>query len=330
MNRWSWLMIGVAAIWGAAFPFTKPALAQMPPATFTALRFLLVCLILTPLALLARRRATGRYGLGLAPGDRRRLIVAGLIGFVATQIGQNWALSLSPSSDIALIAATQAVWIVALGAAFLHEPVGRRGWLGLACCLGGVFLVTGINPLALAAPDPGAGPDWRRPLGDLVFLLGSICWAVYNLLTRHLGKRNPPLSAMAAMSLVGLVGIAPFALAEQLGWFRFPGVETPARFTLTTPVVAGVLYNAVLVSVVGLLVLLVAYRHLRVAQVAVTFYVSPLTGVLVAVAWLGEPLRAGLLLGMPLILLGVWLATRLDRPAAPPSPRPEAVAATEP
>lgn len=327
MSRWFWMMVGVAVIWGAAFPFTKPALAQMTPATFTALRFLLVCLILTPLALLAHWRATGRVGLGIARQDWPRLIVAGLIGYVATQIAQNWALSLSPSSDIALISATQAVWIVALGALFLHESVARRGWVGLACCLGGVLLIMGINPLQLGAAAGGSGTAWQRPIGDLIFLGGSACWAVYNLLNRPLGARNPPLSTIAAMSLIGLAGLAPLAVAEQIGWLHFPGVVAPTRAPLTGSIIGGVVYTAVLVTVVGLLILLVAYRHLRVAQVAVTFYVSPLTGVLVAVTWLGEPLHAGLLFGTLLILLGLYLTTSGTRPAeVAPSEQGEPVA----
>jgi drug/metabolite transporter (DMT)-like permease len=237
-----------------------------------------------------------------------------LIGYVVTQISQNWALSLSPSSDIALIAATQAVWIVALGSLFLGESVARRGWLGLACCLCGVLLITGINPFQLGQAGGGTGAGWQRPTGDLIFLGGSACWAVYNLLNRPLGARNPPISTMAAMSLVGLAGLVPLALAEQTGWLRLPGVAAPAQVHLTRPVIGGLVYSAVFVTVIGLVALLVAYKHLRVAQVAVTFYVSPLTGVLVAVAWLGEPLHRGLLLGLPLILLGLYLTTNAARP----------------
>lgn len=319
MSRWLWMMVGVAVIWGAAFPFTKPALAQMTPTTFTALRFLLVCIILTPLALLARRRATGRFGLGLDRRDWPRLIAAGMIGYVLAQIGQNWALSLSPSSDIAIIAATQPVWIVMLGAVFLREAVTRHGWLGLGCCLCGVLLITGINPLQLGGTGDGAAREWQRPVGDLIFLLGSACWAIYNLLNRPLGARNPPLSTMAAMSLVSLVGLIPLALAEQGGWFHLPGVTALARVQVTGAVVGGVVYSAVFVTVIGLLVLLVAYQRLTVAQVAVTFYVSPLTGVIVAFVWLDEPLRAGFLLGMPLILFGLYLTTRAAR-AVPDAP----------
>lgn len=330
MNRWLLLMIGVAIIWGAAFPFTKPALAQVPPATFTMLRFLLVCLVLIPPALFAHYRRTRRLGFGIARGDWPRLIAAALIGYVVTQISQNWALSLSPSSDIALIAATQAVWIVVLGAIVLREAVSARGWLGLLCCLLGVALITGIGTSDTAVALDGARPGWQRVAGDAIFLLGSICWAVYNLLNRSLGRRSPPLGTVAAMSLVGLIALIPLAALEQFGGGRLPGVTAPPGLRPTGVLIGGVAYSALLVTVLGLIVLLVAYRHLSVSQVAVTFYVSPLTGVLVALAWLGEPLRAGLLLGIPLILLGVALTTSAGHQtavtprASNEDPRPDA------
>lgn len=320
MNRWFWLMVGVTVLWGAAFPITKPALDAMMPATFTALRFLLVCFILTPLAWLVHRRATGRAGLGIDRRDWPRLVGAGFIGYVVTQVSQNWALSLSPSSDIAVIAATQPVWIVILGALFLHERVARAAWVGLGCCLLGVLLITGVVAHGFAGGATGDVSGWRRPVGDAIFLVGSACWAVYNLLNRPLGERNPPMSAVAAMSLIGLAGLLPLALAEQAGWLRLPGITAPTGVPLTGIVVAGVVYNALFVTIVGLLVLLVAYRHLAVAQVAATFYVSPLTGVLVAVAWLGEPLRAGFVLGAPLVFLGLALTTsRAPAAATPPA-----------
>lgn len=87
MSRWLPLLIGVAIFWGAAFPFTKSALAEVSSATFTILRFLLVCLVLVPLALVASYRRAHRFGLGLVREDWPKLAAAGLIGYVVTQPG---------------------------------------------------------------------------------------------------------------------------------------------------------------------------------------------------------------------------------------------------
>jgi drug/metabolite transporter (DMT)-like permease len=141
-GAWLAAMIAVSIGWGAAFPLTKPALAACPPFTFTALRFALVSAILVPWAVASHYRATGRLGLGLDPRDYGRLVAAALLGYVGTQVAQNWALQLSPSTDVAIIAATQPVWIAALGALVLRERVSPIAWAGFALCAAGVIWLT--------------------------------------------------------------------------------------------------------------------------------------------------------------------------------------------
>src|SRR5205085_2908456 len=52
-----------------------------------------------------------------------------------------------------------------------------------------------------------------------------------------------------------------------------------------------------------------AYYRVRAAQVAITMYLQPLAGVLVAWALLHEPLGANFLAGAALVFGGVWLVT---------------------
>jgi drug/metabolite transporter (DMT)-like permease len=73
-----------------------------------------------------------------------------------------------------------------------------------------------------------------------------------------------------------------------------------------------VAYTGLLVTVLGFLVLFWAYSRARAAQVAITMYLQPLAGVLLAWALLHEPLSALFLAGSALVLAGVWLVTRLS------------------
>jgi drug/metabolite transporter (DMT)-like permease len=113
------------------------------------------------------------------------------------------------------------------------------------------------------------------------------------------------------MSTAALVVLIPASLAELAGILTLPGAE-PITLTLeAAPIVAtGVVYSAIVVTVIGIVVLFAAYRHLSVARVAATFYVSPLTGVLLGAMWLREPVGPPFIAGAALILLGVFLSTR--------------------
>jgi drug/metabolite transporter (DMT)-like permease len=63
------------------------------------------------------------------------------------------------------------------------------------------------------------------------------------------------------------------------------------------------------VTVVGYLALFWAYRRASAAQVAVTMYLQPLAGVVLAWLWLGEPLGTWFLIGSGFVLVGVGLVT---------------------
>jgi O-acetylserine/cysteine efflux transporter len=279
-------MAGVNMIWGAAFPLTKPALEAIPPFTFALLRFGVALAVLLPLA--------GRGAPVLLRGpDGRWLAVMGLLGFCVAQLAQTMALSLSPASDIALLSTGTPLWIALLAHLWLGERLGRRGALGFVLAIGGLALILW--------PHGGASADARRRLlGDVIFLANGFTWACYNVMGKRMMARHAPLPATAAAGLVGFAGLLPFAAGEWL-------VGQTPRFTPTG--VAAVAYTGLLVTVVGFLTLFWAYTRVRAAQVAITMYLQPLAGVLVAWALLGEPVSGAFLAGAVLVFLGVWVVT---------------------
>jgi drug/metabolite transporter (DMT)-like permease len=277
-------MAGVNVIWGAAFPLTKPALEAIPPFTFALLRFALAMAVLLPLA------RGGALALLRGP-DRWRLVAMGLAGFCVTQLAQALALTLSPASDIAIIATTTPLWVALLAWPWLGERLTRRAGLGFLLAIGGLLLVVW--------PEGGDHVAFgRRALGDAIFVAGSLCWAVYNLMGRSAMRRHAPLPTTAAAGLVGTLAMAPFALGELLGgavprW-------TPAG-------VAAIGYTGLLVTVFGFQVLFWALGRASAAQVAAMMYFQPVAGVLLSWWLLGEPLGGAFLFGAALMLAGVGL-----------------------
>jgi drug/metabolite transporter (DMT)-like permease len=280
-------MAGVNVIWGVAFPLTKPALNDIPPFTFACIRFLLALALLLPLA--------GKSWVEVLRGrDRWRTIILGLCGFGLVQMTQLIALQLSPASDIALIATTTPLWITILAWPMLGERPTARGWAGFGLAIAGLGLI--IWP-----QDTAAGlATSNRWLGDAVYLVGGFLWALYNVVGKDLMTRHGPLAPTAAACLVGTLSLAPLSLWEITS-------GQPVRFTLLA--IFALLFVAFLVTVLGFLTLFWAYRRANAAQVAITMYLQPLAGVLVAWLWLGEALSAGFLVGAALVLAGVGLVS---------------------
>jgi drug/metabolite transporter (DMT)-like permease len=278
-------MAGVNIIWGVAFPLTKPALNDIPPFTFAFIRFLLALVLLLPLA--------GRSWLEVLRGrDRWRTIVLGLCGFGLVQMTQLLALQLSPASDIALIATTTPLWITVLAWPMLGERPTARGWAGFGLAIAGLALI--VWPEGTLSSSATA----HRWLGDAIYLVGGFLWALYNVVGKNLMTRHGPLAPTAAACLVGTLSLAPLSLWEIAS-------GQPVRFSALA--IFALLFVAFLVTVLGFLTLFWAYRRASAAQVAITMYLQPLAGVLVAWLWLGEALSAGFLVGATLVLGGVGL-----------------------
>lgn len=284
-------MAGVNIIWGAAFPITKPALETIPPFTFALLRFAVALTIMAPLAF--------SEALALLRGpDGRRLAVMGLLGFCVAQLAQTLALELSLASDIALIATTTPLWIALLAWGWLGERLNRRAALAFGLAVAGLALVLWPGDDATASLGP-------RLIGNIIFLVNCFAWACYNVMGKDMMARHPPLAATTAAGLAGIVGLLPFAAGEWLLG------RTPK---LTIAGAAAVVYTGLFVTVLGFLVLFWAYKRARAAQVAITMYVQPLAGVLLAWALLHEPLGGAFFAGAALVFAGVGLATATPAP----------------
>jgi drug/metabolite transporter (DMT)-like permease len=279
-------MAGVNIIWGVAFPITKPALETIPPFLFALLRFGFAMAILLPLA--------GREAIALLRGpDRWWLALMGLMGFCVAQLAQTLALKLSPASDISLLSVASPLWIALMAGLWLGEHISKRVWLGFAFAIVGLALILWPQEQANVALG-------QRLLGDLIFLANGFTWAFYNVMGKRMMRRYAPLVTTTAAGLVGTFCLVPFAAGELLAG---------ATVQWTWAGLGAVAYTGLLVTVVGFLTLFWAYSRVQAAQVAITMYLQPLAGVLVAWALLGERLNEWFVLGAALVFIGVWVVT---------------------
>jgi drug/metabolite transporter (DMT)-like permease len=223
-----------------------------------------------------------------------------VLAFAAIELGFTWYLLNSAeeklnSSVVALLIAmvpligTLIAW--RLGDRSVLRP-GRLG--GLAIGLGGVGVVVGANLTS------GGTPVWA--IGAVV--LTSIGYAV------------APMIADRKLAGVPGLGITAVSLtAVALVYLPFGILDVPSHMP----------HFNVLASIVGLGVICTALAFVcffeliaeaGAVRATVITYVNPAVALLCGVAVLGEKLTAGIAVGFPLVLLGSYLATRKDRPAA--------------
>jgi drug/metabolite transporter (DMT)-like permease len=208
--RLALLMTLPPLLWAGNAVVGRLMVGAVPPLTLNLLRWLLVALILAPLAwralspLSALRERAGH------------LALLGLLGVGAFNALQYLALVSSSPINVTLVAASMPVWMLAVGALAYGERPSRRQLVGAVIGLAGVLLVIGRGSWATLA-------QVRLVPGDLFILLAVVGWAFYSwLLARPpalmRGAQRPAWDWAALLwvqTLFGLVWAAAFAGAEQ-------------------------------------------------------------------------------------------------------------------
>lgn len=293
----------VYLIWGSTYLAIMFAIETLPPFLMAGVRFLISGLIM-----LVWARSAGP--LRATP---RQIATAAVVGWLLFLLGNGavvWSEQHVPSGAAALVVALVPVWMVLLEWAV---PGGSRpGWrvaMGLLAGTAGLALLLG--------PTGGALGEAIDPVGGLVLVIGTFCWASGSLLTRH-GENPPsPRFAIALQMLSGSAGL--LVLAWITGDYR---AFDPGAVSLKSILAVGYLV------VFGALVGFTSYSYLlhtvRPAQVATYAYVNPVVAVFLGWSLGNEALTARGIIAMVVIVSAVAFISssrpqqvRVDRPPAP-------------
>lgn len=277
----------LAAVWGGSIPVIKFGLRDFPPFTLTALRYLTAAPCF--LWLLRGRRLPAARTCAAAAG-------LGVVGVGVGQVAQTLGVGFTSASIATVVSALIPVFVVALAAIRLRQPVSGPQVAGLIAAFLGVALVAGGNPGALAL-------NTRHPIpgtlaGVSLVLLSSVAVALYYVLSAELIAQSSVMTIAAVSSLAGAAVLAPVAVWE-LG-------HAPVR--LTPPGVGAVLYLGLLVTVAGLWVWFGALVSLPASIPAALQYLQPIVGVLASVALFGDRLDPWFWAGTALVLAGIALS----------------------
>jgi drug/metabolite transporter (DMT)-like permease len=231
-----------------------------------------------------------------APLIRRhwpKLLVFGAVGAGGFTLLGYWGVSYTTAINATLLNSSLPLFVVPLSWLLLGLTVSARQLLGLSLSLAGVLTIVSSGSLRTLA-------QLRLNPGDFLLLGGAFLWAIYTVTLRW----RPPLRPLSFLftTIVAAAAVsAPF-----YAWETWSG-----RMMSATPV------SIVTIGYLALFPSIIAYIcwNQAVAMVGPNvagFFnpVIPVFGILFAVAFLGEPLRAYHLAGFALVLGGVVLTSR--------------------
>jgi drug/metabolite transporter (DMT)-like permease len=276
-------------LWSSGFIAAKAGLAHAETLTFLSLRYALVTLLMTGVAIAMRAPWPKSWR------DAAHIATAGVM-LQAIYFGGVWlAMGKGVGAGVAaLIVCLQPVITAAVVGPLLGERVSPRQWLGLVLGIAGVGLVVARRlMLGLGAPE---GMAWA-----FFGLLGITFGTLYQ---KKFCAEMDPRTGSAIQFLVAALLLTPLALLFEDGVIHW-----------TPTFVASLAYVAVFLSLISMILLTVMIRRGEASRVTSLFFLVPPGATLLGYLVLDEPVGPIALAGMLVAAIGVALVMAPQREA---------------
>lgn len=268
----------------------KLGISQMPPLTFTTLRFIFSTLFFLPIYLY--QKPTKLY-------KKDMLILGAMSLFFATNLAL-FSIGLQFTSAIV----SQTLYIVSpmLVITFAHFLIGekfsRQKAIGLIISFVGVFYFVYQSAVTKSALTFGT------PFGNILILIGVVCFSLYIVTSRKLTHSYSPATITMCNFIVTTVVLA---LCVPIEWHFRPFVITKINYV-------GIFSLGAMVfsSIVGYLTLQMGIKRTSAFIGSLNLYISPFFTALTAIIVLGEKVTVPFILGGALVAAGTLYATAYE------------------
>jgi drug/metabolite transporter (DMT)-like permease len=274
-------LLFLSAVWGASFPLIRIAAPAFGPLPMACLRCALAAVVLSALMRLTRQTWPARR-------HWPAITLLSVLTVVAPFVLFNWAGLVIPAGYSAVLNATAPLFGVIAGALFERERLTGRKLLGCAAGLAGVALLVRLGPVT---------PDWRVILAVLACTIASASYGFGAILMKRATMAHDALPASAVVHVAGaLVLLLPAATAA-------PSVQLRPDAL----VALGVLGTFTSGFMYWLSMRLM--REIPASAATSSAFMIPMFGVSWGALFLHEPVTAGMLPGVALVLVACALVT---------------------
>jgi len=280
------IAIGIHMLWGGITVSAKYSLLVFPPLWTSFFRFAIGVLCITAWAMMQDIR--------IRPSREEwpSLLALGLL--FTLQIGaMNTGINLSSASIASILLATNPLFAAFFAHLFIpgdRLTVPKLAGLMVAFCGTGMVLLQGSSIDSLQLFN----------LGNWILLFSAALLGARLAFSARLLRQ---IDAVRVLIWQMLVSLPLFALG---GWWW----EDIAWERLSWQPIAGILYQGVIIAGLGFMVTSYLMKNYRPSIMMSFNSVAPVSGVLLSVWLLGDPLTWHLLLGLLTVAAGLWVITR--------------------
>jgi drug/metabolite transporter (DMT)-like permease len=288
----SWPALWAVILWGFSFIATKMALKEVNPFTLLTLRFGIGGFLL----LLVQLQKDGRFLKTFSSTDWLLIIFLAIVGISGHTLLQAFGLLYTTAINTGWIVAIMPIFITIAARFYLGEAMTLRKIGGIILGFIGVFLVISKGVFSLSIFRFGS------TFGDLLVLISALTWTTFTVGGRGFLSRFPPLTAITPIMIVGCFITFPFT------WQKW---EWNILFHLSLSGWMSILFLGIFCSGLAYLFWYSALEKKDSSLVGMYLYLEPLVTLIGAYFLLGEEIQWITLIGGGMILLGVYLATRV-------------------
>lgn len=282
----------IYVVWGSTYFFIGIALRGMPPFLLGALRFSAAGLILLAVC----------YFRG-EPVFKRELIkksaVSGIVllfvDMAVVMLAQRWL----SSSLVAIIAASTAIWILALDA-----PMWKRNFRNPATVAGIVLGFLGVLMLYIEQFER-SNDENQTQYGVILMIVGCVSWSLGTLYTKYRSGTSEQVYAFAGSAWQMLFASAAFWIGSLItGDIRTDLSAVPATSWWSLG------YLIIFGSILAYTAYVWLLKVRPATEVATHAYVNPLIAVFLGVTFAQEEVTWVQIAGLIIILLSVVLVSK--------------------
>ena len=286
MTRKSWIQFGIVGfLWGIPYLLMKVAVADIPPPLIVAGRTLIGAAILIPIAIKKNTFKDAINGIKY------------VIPYAVLEMVGPWILITSAEKEISSGLAGLLVATVPFFASIFSSLRGDHSvWqpkriFGLVVGFVGIVALVGIESIT----------GTSNPKAIAMVILAAIMYA-YAVL-------------MITTNLPGVDGIAINGVAMGLTCLFYTpiAIATWPSNPVSTEAIAALVALGVFSTAIAFMLFFIVIVEIGVARGSLTTYVNTAVAVVLGILILDEPITLGIIVGLPMVLLGSYLASRKEK-----------------
>jgi drug/metabolite transporter (DMT)-like permease len=254
------------------------------PYQLTFVRFLIGGLILLPISLLDIKKRKLRFG-------RKDILWMVFLGFLLVFVSMNmvqFGINFISASLAAVLFSSNPLFISALSAVFLKEKLNLKKVTGLLIGAAGV-VVTFVNALS--------SNDQNFVLGIVLCIAATIVFSLYAVLGKKATLEFGSVTVTSFSSIFGCATMIPLLAAQNISPFAFDALSILPQLIYISVVVTGIAYFCYFS----------ALAKLDTSLGSMAFFIKPILASVFAAIFLGETITVNIILGMALVLLGMYV-----------------------